>query len=393
KALERLNSHEESNLHSAASHALAAVEAGVNIVAACSQGKQKQMQEARRALLTVLSSLQYLACQGHAICGHVDEEANLNQLLTLCADDIPELKSWLNCTTYKWISHDIINEMLSIMAYNVLHTLMKEIHEAVFYAIIVDKTTDISVREQVSFCFRIVKEDLVRRFLFGFYTTGDTTACNHFYHSERFYLSTDKCRGQCYDGAANVAGHRCGLQALVQEEEPRAVFVHCLAHTLNLVVQDVAQSIGMCRTFLSLIGDLITLVKASPKCLVWFEKFQQEEDKVHLHEFCPTRWTLRASSLQSVASNYSELNEFLNDLSSQDRSDAGAKPSGYMFHLQKFETYFTLQLLLLVFSRVESVATALQRSNLQFHQAEMVITSLKSYYCHPLGCSFFSLIL
>uniref|UniRef100_H3AME6 Uncharacterized protein n=1 Tax=Latimeria chalumnae TaxID=7897 RepID=H3AME6_LATCH len=268
KALERLNSHEESNLHSAASHALAAVEAGVNIVAACSQGKQKQMQEARRALLTVLSSLQYLACQGHAICGHVDEEANLNQLLTLCADDIPELKSWLNCTTYKWISHDIINEMLSIMAYNVLHTLMKEIHEAVFYAIIVDKTTDISVREQVSFCFRIVKEDLV------------VEEISFWLLHNRFYLSTDKCRGQCYDGAANVAGHRCGLQALVQEEEPRAVFVHCLAHTLNLVVQDVAQSIGMCRTFLSLIGDLITLVKASPKCLVWFEKFQQEEDKV-----------------------------------------------------------------------------------------------------------------
>uniref|UniRef100_H3B199 DUF4371 domain-containing protein n=1 Tax=Latimeria chalumnae TaxID=7897 RepID=H3B199_LATCH len=272
KALERFSGHEKSNLHSAASRALATVEAGVNIVAACSQGKQKQMQEARRALLKVLSSLWYLTCQGLAIRGHVDE-ANLNQLLTLHANDVPELKPWLNRTTYKWISHDSINKMLSIIAQNVLCTLMKEIHEAVFYAIIVDETADSSIREQVSFCFHIVKEDLSVEEIFGFYTTSDTTAHTLFTILKdvlcQFYLPIDKCHRQCYDGAANVAGHWCGLQALLQ-----AVFVHCLGYALNLVVQDVPQ-INMYRNFLSLIGDLINLIKVSPKHFAWFEKFQQ----------------------------------------------------------------------------------------------------------------------
>lgn len=46
-------------------------------------------------------------------------------------------------------------------------------------------------------------------------------------------LPLSQCRGQAFDGASNMSGIRNGVQALIKQEA-RALYVHCLAHTLNL---------------------------------------------------------------------------------------------------------------------------------------------------------------
>jgi len=55
---------------------------GINVVAACSAGKLKQIKDARTALL-ILSSVQFLCMQGLAVHGHIDADSNLTQLLKL----------------------------------------------------------------------------------------------------------------------------------------------------------------------------------------------------------------------------------------------------------------------------------------------------------------------
>lgn len=85
KALERFGTHEIYTglqaIHRAAVNATAARDKGVNVAAAMSQGKIKQMSDARTALLAILSSIQYLSCQGLAIRGKTDEDSNVSQLL------------------------------------------------------------------------------------------------------------------------------------------------------------------------------------------------------------------------------------------------------------------------------------------------------------------------
>ena len=49
-------------------------------------------------------------------------------------------------------------------------------------------------------------------------------------------LSLSRCRGQCYDGAANMSGKRAGVSTQIQVEEPRAIYLHCMGHSLNLAV-------------------------------------------------------------------------------------------------------------------------------------------------------------
>jgi hypothetical protein len=55
--------------------------------------KTKEINDARSALLKIISSFLYLTRQGLAVRGHGDINSNIQQLLILRSDDVPELKS------------------------------------------------------------------------------------------------------------------------------------------------------------------------------------------------------------------------------------------------------------------------------------------------------------
>jgi hypothetical protein len=51
---------------------------------------------------------------------------------------------------------------------------------------------------------------------------------------KEFNLDLNKCRGQGYDGAAVMSGISSGVQKRISDIIPRASYVHCSAHNLNL---------------------------------------------------------------------------------------------------------------------------------------------------------------
>lgn len=53
---------------------------------------------------------------------------------------------------------------------------------------------------------------------------------------------TDELIAQTYDGAAVMSGNVGGVQTLMKENYPNAIFVHCYAHQLNLTLQQVCAS-------------------------------------------------------------------------------------------------------------------------------------------------------
>ena len=72
----------------------------------------------------------------------------------------------------------------------------------------------------------------------------------------RFSLPPSQCRGQAYDGASTMSGHVSGIAARIQEVEPTAVYVHCLAHSTNLCLQTVGRMISAVREALDLVMEL-----------------------------------------------------------------------------------------------------------------------------------------
>lgn len=116
-----------------------------------------------------------------------------------------------------------------------------EIKDCHFIAILLDETTDVSHLSQLSTIVRFCSKsgEIKERFLGFSDVSNDRTAaalCSHVLTTMERYSCGNKLVAQTYDGAAVMASHLNGTQAKVKEMYPRAIFIHCFAHILNLVL-------------------------------------------------------------------------------------------------------------------------------------------------------------
>ena len=247
KAKERFERHQASESHKEALVKFQCMQAPTVVEQLSTQASRTQATN-RSMLLKELSSLQFLLRQGLAIRGHKKSEGNLVQLLELRSNDCPDLQLWLK--NHHSLSHNIVNELITLMGTSLLRQLLKRIREAVWFSVMADETRDISNHEQLAICIRWVDrcyevhEDLIGMVHVESTTSNSLTAaikdvlicC---------VLPLHQCRGQAYDGAANMMGHLTGVAKQLLSEEPAAIPVHCLAHSSNLCLQDVAKNVSL----------------------------------------------------------------------------------------------------------------------------------------------------
>ena len=136
----------------------------------------------------------------------------------------------------------------------------------------------------------------------------------------RCSLPSTQCRGQAYDGASNMSGINRGVQALFKSEANKALYVHCLAHSLNLCLKDVTNTCEIIRDVMNFIYELAQLIKMSPKRLTLFDSLRKEvsintgEFTPQLRMLCPTHWTVRHGSIASILRNYSIIQSALEEI-------------------------------------------------------------------------------
>ena len=114
-------------------------------------------------------------------------------------------------------------------------------------SILTDEVTDISRHEQMPLSIRWVDGNYaVHEDTLGLIQLPNTKSVTIFQAIKdiliRCSLPLSQCRGQAFDGAANMSGVRNGVQALVKPEASQALYVHCLAHNLNLCLKDVTKA-------------------------------------------------------------------------------------------------------------------------------------------------------
>ena len=78
-------------------------------------------------------------------------------------------------------------------------------------------------------------------------------------------LKLNKYRGQCYDGCSIMTGHRNGVVFQIKEEEKRALYTHCYAHSLNLAIGDTMENPALLKHTIDNTFELTKLVKKSAK--------------------------------------------------------------------------------------------------------------------------------
>ena len=159
----------------------------------------------------------------------------------------------------------IQNEVLNIMALQILGVVQENVQVVGKYSILADECTDCSNKEQftISLCYVDEKLDFI-----GLYAQDSINADSLVASIKdvlcRMNLKVSDCRGQCYDSSSNMSGARNRVAAQMATEESHAIYTHCYCHILNLAISDALKNRKVCRDALDIAFKIIKLVKFSP---------------------------------------------------------------------------------------------------------------------------------
>lgn len=97
------------------------------------------------------------------------------------------------------------------------------------------------------------------RFL-GFKAASQLNAQSLFKYMKEVFtrnkIDLKKCVSQTYDCAKVMSGNCAGVQTLFRKEAPKALYIHCYNHRLNLVIVHVCKTIYPVNNFFNLVEEL-----------------------------------------------------------------------------------------------------------------------------------------
>ena len=382
-----LAEHASSAVHNAAAIAFIAHKERHNIAQKVDIKRAKERQDNRLGLKAVLDTVMFLARQGLALRGHTDNESNFQQLLqTLGRHNENVLK--FSKTRHNWSSPDIQNEMLKIVDVEIMETVLSRIRKSGIFAIIAYETTDASVEEQMSIIIRYFDIDELEVFeiFLGFLNVPDTKAETLFNAIkdvlQQCNLPLAQARGQCYDGASNMRGHVSGVQARMLKENPYCLYVYCIGHNLNLVVQEATKALIEGSKAMTFLQSCTTYIRDSPKRLQEFTNILSEvlpSSETNLRPLCHTRWVMRFRSLDSFVKKYPVLLQWYEERQhdSSLSAEIRAKSISFLQQLERFETFFMMRAMRLLFGIVDPVHKAVQGVNEKIGDVKRRVNMLK----------------
>ena len=371
-ATSKFPKHEQTDCHIEAFSKISDIKTD-DIGEAISFQHKKEKEENRQCLFQIVKALRYLARQNLAIRGDKnDREGNFHQLLKLQASENNFFAEWLKKKRGTFTSPEIQNEILEIMAHDILRDITSKIRSANFFSIMLDETVDVSNKEQCIFVVRWVDENFdIHEDVLGLYecerTTGDYLVLLIKDMLLRFNFSLAKIRGQNYDGAASMTGKNAGVKSKILKEEPRALFVHCYGHSTNLAACDALKKTPIIKDGLEVCNELIKLIKYSPKREAILRNCKKEDfdNSPGIRTLCPTRWTVKSAALSSIVSNYAKLLEaFERSLLEETNTEMKARINGVKYKMETFEFFFAINLASMILAQTDNLARALQKETL-----------------------------
>ena len=370
---------------------------------------EQQKAENRAMFRRILQNVRFLARQGLSLRGHGDgSDSNFTQLLRLRAFDSPAVLTWMEKKTDKYMSSDIQNECLQIMALSILRQISASFVRNGFFTVMADECTDIANKEQFVVCIRWVDETLTdHEDVIGVYNVGtiDANTLTAAIHDVllRMSLKMSQCRGQCYDGASNMAGSKHGVAAQLLAEEPRALLTHCYGHALNLVVADAMKQSKVCSDGLDTAFEVSKLIRFSLKRNAAFDRIKvenpaEESGPSHsIQSFCPTRWTVRGDAIESIIDNFDTLKKLWEEcLETKLDPDVKGRIIGVQTQMLHYNTLFGLLLSKKILKITDNLSRTLQKQAMSAAEGqtvtELTVRTLKVMRTEESFTLFFDLV-
>lgn len=283
----------------------------LTVVSQMDRAVNRAVTQNREKLYSILSSILFCCSHDIALRGKESSSGNLRDLLQfrIEAGDMV-LKDHMECSSKnaRYISARIQNDLILLSEQVIRDNIVKVANQSNGFSIIADETADIAGTEQLSIGVRFVEMQvqpsesvIIREEFLGFVPLekmdAATIADTIIQQTRKFGLNLNKLHGQGYDGCSTMAGKDNGVQARISNVYPKAVFVHCSSHRLNLVVHDL-NSVAEVRNTTGTVKSIIKFFRDSPK---------RRRLVPNIPLLCETRWTAKYKSIRIFWENFCDI--------------------------------------------------------------------------------------
>ncbi|KAJ4446342.1 hypothetical protein ANN_13037, partial [Periplaneta americana] len=185
----------------------------------------------------------------------------------------------------------IQNDLIESVTIAINENIQKEINDAAFVSIQADETTDVSDKTAEGLSKQII------------------TVLEKYNVEEKLVFQT-------YDGASVMSGRHGRVQAIIRRKYARAIFVHCYAHQLNLVLLHSAKTIKEVKLFICNLTAFHSFFSRSS-----FRAEQLRQLGFQLHHPAQTRWNYNSRAVSTIEHHYQELRNSVNYVTKSDDWD------------------------------------------------------------------------
>ncbi|KAM5269377.1 zinc finger MYM-type protein 1 isoform 4-T5 [Hipposideros larvatus] len=191
-------------------------------------------------------------------------------------------------------------------------------------------------------------------------------------------VDLNKLRGQAYDSTTNLRVKFNKVAAEFKKEEPRALYVHCYAHFLDLAVIRFCKEVKELRSTLKILSSLFNTLHMSGEMSANFQKIcnlsQNKTCKKHTSQSC---WTVHDHTLLSVIEGLPEIIETLNIVSNHSSNTSlSDELSDLLTLVSKFEFIFCLKFLYRVLSVIGILSKELQSETIDIFSLSSKIEAI-----------------
>ncbi|KAJ7344823.1 hypothetical protein JRQ81_000773 [Phrynocephalus forsythii] len=184
-------------------------------------------------------------------------------------------------------------------------------------------------------------------------------------------------RGQGYDNGANMKGKNIGLQRKILDINPRAFYVPCAAHSLNLVVNDAAKSSLEVTNFFSVVQEIYVFFSGST---TRWQMLLEQVPNLTLKPLSNTRWESRVEALKALRFNLEKVYDALYSIYSDNKRDGDTRniASSLMLKLKSFQFICSLVTWLKILTKINVVSKILQKPDVVLQEAVKMIEQAKN---------------
>lgn len=350
-----------------------------SIVCQISKHSREKIEENRKVLSSIVSSIVFCGTHDISLRGKLSDKGNFIDLLRFrieSGDKVFEQHLESCKRNEKYISVRIQNELIKICGQTILEQIMDRIKRADYFSVLADETADISGKEQLSIGVRYISPDdnKIHEDFLGFLPL---TELNAKYISREILqflkssnLNLNQMVGQGYDGCSTMSGIDGGVQGIIRQEYPKALYFHCASHKLNLVINDL-NNVPEIRNTVGTIKTIITFFR---------ESVLRRTKISNIPMLSETRWSSKYQSIRIFKENFLNIVEALHDLKYDKNSKTSQKAAQLYCAITNSGFIICLCIIAHYSSSLEPIVNTLQGIDMNIHEVLKHVVKLKKIY-------------